>query len=746
MKLSRHGFFVTALYMMLLSACGSTDDFDTKPPVDDPPINGDDKPGPVENCHNNIDDDQNGLIDCDDPACQKEAHCRIDVVEVCDNRFDDDNNGLTDCDDPACQHDTSCKPVFTKEVCDNGRDDDGDGLADCDDPVCTRDPACKEPSDPVEVCGNGIDDDENGDTDCDDAACATFADCLPADGDPIESEKDGIFILPMTTKPYTTLNRAYRPTIGTTRYTVDEVKTLISNRDFWVTHTEKYATYGLDMERVAGEPWQERYTLVTGQPQHQENAKSLAWFWQISDPQLVDMESPCRMEGVTVWPYVVASSFRPQDMYSTQMMDLHIQTGKRISDMSHRPFDFILVTGDVADNAQYNEQMWFQSMIGGGVTNPDSGADDDPVPGPNNDFADPFYSPGVGDIPWYIAIGNHDMLYMGFTPIDDKVREACVADHVTNLFDYMSRAIPIIAEHDYRAGYQNGFRDASDPRAPVVTDLNATTPADPDRRLLSKDEMLRLYFNAPGKPAGHGLDPEIIEKGWAYYSTYPIPGRPIRLITLDTNSGQFSEANMTKEQLAWLETQLKDAQEKHEVVIVTSHHGTHASELSGGVTAKQFRTLLASYPNVVAHITGHGHQNESHANKDGNSFYYDNGVSKIRGYWEVMLASIIDFPSQTRLFEIVWEGGDALSIYITNVDANAPAGTFVHDAMRMAAARLFFKNIDPIQFWEEDKAHRNLVLHVTIPHDVAENLANYEWPEHIESLTTLKNMKFEDAR
>ena len=748
MKLSEKGFSML-LCMMLLSGCGSTNDFDL--PEEQPGQNGGNgqENGPdvkVEICNNNIDDDENGHVDCDDPACQFEKHCKIDVIENCTNNIDDDGNGHIDCDDPACVKDAACRKS-NKEICDNGVDDDGDGLKDCDDPVCSKHSTCYVPgkTDPVEICDNEMDDDDNGLIDCDDPACAEESSCLPADGDPIEREVDGFFVLPLTQKPYTTLNRAYRPTIGTQRYTVEEVKKLISNRDLWVTETNKYDMYGLGIERVEGEPWQERYTLVTGRPTHQENAKSLAWFWQISDPQLVDMQSPCRMEGVTVWPYVVASAYRPQDMYSAQMMDVHIQTGKRISDMSHRPFDFVLVTGDVADNAQYNEQKWFHTMMKGGVMNPDSGEDDDPIPGPNNDFADPFYSPGIGNIPWYIAIGNHDLLYMGFSPTDDKIREACVADHVTNLFDYISNAFPFIAEHEYRKGYQNGFRDASLPNAPVVTDLNVKTPADPDRRVLSKAEMLQLYYDAPGMPVGHGLDPEIMATGWAYYWTYPIPGKPIRLITLDTNSGQFSEANMTKEQLDWVETQLKDAQAKHEIVIVQSHHGTYSGEMAGGVSASQFRTLLATYPNVVAHITGHGHNNDSHANKD--NYYYDNGVQKIRGYWEVMLASIIDFPSQTRLFELVWEGGDALSIYITNVDANAPVGSFVYDAMKMASTRLFFgTKDDPVQYWDNDKAHRNLILHVSLPHDVAENLANYEWSDQIESLTTLKNMKFEDAR
>ncbi len=89
------------------------------------------------------------------------------VYELCDNGFDDDNDGLVDCDDPDC----AAAPVCQPEVCDNDLDDDGDGLADCDDPDCQA--ACA----PPENCGNGLDDDLDGRVDCQDFDCAGDAAC-----------------------------------------------------------------------------------------------------------------------------------------------------------------------------------------------------------------------------------------------------------------------------------------------------------------------------------------------------------------------------------------------------------------------------------------------------------------------------------------------------------------------------------------------------------------------------------------
>lgn len=63
-------------------------------------------------------------------------------VEICDDGVDNDGDGLTDCDDPDCDSDPSCAPV-EPEICNDGIDNDGDGLTDCDDPDCSEAPACQ---------------------------------------------------------------------------------------------------------------------------------------------------------------------------------------------------------------------------------------------------------------------------------------------------------------------------------------------------------------------------------------------------------------------------------------------------------------------------------------------------------------------------------------------------------------------------------------------------------------------------
>ena len=59
--------------------------------------------------------------------------------EICDNNQDEDNDGLLDCDDPDCAMD----PVCMESVCTDGVDNNnGDNLIDCDDPDCASNLCC----------------------------------------------------------------------------------------------------------------------------------------------------------------------------------------------------------------------------------------------------------------------------------------------------------------------------------------------------------------------------------------------------------------------------------------------------------------------------------------------------------------------------------------------------------------------------------------------------------------------------
>jgi len=112
-----------------------------------------------------------------DPACQSNNNSNSNFnsnnnnnpgPEYCTNGVDDDGDGLVDCDDPQC----AMAPTCLFEDCTNGLDDDGDGLADCDDPDCATAPSCV-----PESCANGVDDDLDGQVDCDDGDCLGTPEC-----------------------------------------------------------------------------------------------------------------------------------------------------------------------------------------------------------------------------------------------------------------------------------------------------------------------------------------------------------------------------------------------------------------------------------------------------------------------------------------------------------------------------------------------------------------------------------------
>jgi hypothetical protein len=118
----------------------------------------------VEICDNNIDDDGDGLTDCED------ADCLLSCPESsCDDGVDNDGDGVLDCADPDCA--LSCP----ESVCDDGVDNDEDGAADCADLDCAL--SCPEAS-----CSDGIDEDQDGSTDCDDSDCVPFCPVTTCEG------------------------------------------------------------------------------------------------------------------------------------------------------------------------------------------------------------------------------------------------------------------------------------------------------------------------------------------------------------------------------------------------------------------------------------------------------------------------------------------------------------------------------------------------------------------------------------
>lgn len=144
-------------------------------------------------CNDGIDNDGDGLIDCDDPECPfTSPWCGEnyglapppegpeDSVYLCADRFDNDGNGQFDCGDDKCQAiaETCCLRELDDASCSDGLDNDGNGFRDCQDFGCSRsnyvtvcDAETRGRETPALACSDGRDNDGDDLVDCADADC-----------------------------------------------------------------------------------------------------------------------------------------------------------------------------------------------------------------------------------------------------------------------------------------------------------------------------------------------------------------------------------------------------------------------------------------------------------------------------------------------------------------------------------------------------------------------------------------------
>ena len=80
------------------------------------------------------------------------------------------------------------------------------------------------------------------------------------------------------------------------------------------------------------------------------------------------------------------------------------------------------------------------------------------------------------------------------------------------------------------------------------------------------------------------------------------------------------------------------------------------------------RALFDSHPNVIAHVTGHTHENKVLACGS------EDGCPAGANWWEINTSAISDWPEQSRLIELMDNGDGTLSIFGTLTDTAAPVG------------------------------------------------------------------------
>ncbi|WP_129349908.1 metallophosphoesterase [Sorangium cellulosum] len=351
--------------------------------------------------------------------------------------------------------------------------------------------------------------------------------------------------------------------------------------------------------------------------------RRLTRFVHLADTQLADDESPARL-AVFDSPGPFASAFRPQEGHECRILNAAVRTINAL----HRstPIDFVLLGGDNADSAQTNEISWFMAILDGAErVECDSGADDDPVQGPDNDPKDPFFAEGLA-VPWRWVTGNHDVLHQGSFPVDD--REALAIGSLSD----------------------GGTRDWSLPGAPVIT---GEVVPDPGRALLRRPALLDRVAAAGD---GHGIGPAERAYGKAFY-TFDVEDTPVRVVVLDTASEAGGPTGVILEEDVerFIRPALDRAKSERKWVILTSHHGARllgdgafspagAAAQPGALSAEAWRALVGEYDNVLLHLAGHTHEHRvTRAEPPGG-----------HAYWELETSALADYPSQLRVLEI-WD-------------------------------------------------------------------------------------------
>jgi len=304
-------------------------------------------------------------------------------------------------------------------------------------------------------------------------------------------------------------------------------------------------------------------------------------------------------------------------------------------------------------------------------------------------------------IPWYTCNGNHDSVKLGnyslgfykMLTLFDQIAVGQIPELGSKLIETMS---PLQA----KALLGALITQDADKVLEIINRSSLREIPNTEKTVqYTSADFINMHFNTslfPG-PIGHGFTKKNIEENVLYY-TFKI-SECITGIMLDTcnpngNLVDFSLAangSIGYIQLSWLENELRKrssryynnqgqlvkTNNKDEIIILFGHHSistlnNNFADLKNTfdkdpqrITGKEFRKVIHRYPNIVSFICGHEHINRI--------FPFPDPTGKTNGFWEIITASHIDYPQQSRIIEVGDNNDGTLSIFCTMIDHLSPA-------------------------------------------------------------------------
>jgi hypothetical protein len=335
----------------------------------------------------------------------------------------------------------------------------------------------------------------------------------------------------------------------------------------------------------------------------------------------------------------------------------------------------------------------------------------------------------AGDLPFYVTNGNHDVLMQGNEDANREFEQIAIG------------CLKVLASSAQPSGPPCMDPDPECLPGPLQLLQNPSAfmlvPPDDQRQVTSKPQIKAIY-GADGEDNSHGFgfvdaaQNAASNNSASYYAWNPPETPGLRFISIDTNSEggvveQSSSGNIDDPQFQWLKAELDAAEAADRLVVIFGHHPIRSlvsnvsDEAAGpcilpedqhdpdgpgpepghntnpgcdldprnsnpihfgndqgpGDPRQSLVELLDAHPHVIAYVPGHTHENR--VMMRGLETPPPENLNHV--WWEINTSAVADWPTQSRLIDVMDNGDDTLSIFGTIIDhASSSAAPAAGDA------------------------------------------------------------------